>query len=76
MLRGVDPRERFGTSLRRIRTDVGLSQEQLALDAKTTAAEISRMESGLRDPQMTTILRIAEVLDTSLDDLVLGTGGR
>jgi len=72
MLPPVDARQQFGANLRALRRTAGLSQERLALDAQVEPAEISRMESGVRDPRMITLLRLAATLQVSLDELVVG----
>jgi transcriptional regulator with XRE-family HTH domain len=60
----------FAENLRRRRKELGLSQEQLGARASIQMADISRYESGSRDPRITTVARLAEALDVSIGDLV------
>jgi predicted transcriptional regulator len=48
------------------RTQVGLSQQQLAELCGTTQSSIARLESGGRPPRIDTLLRIADALDCEL----------
>jgi ribosome-binding protein aMBF1 (putative translation factor) len=64
----------FAQNLRRRRKELGLSQEQLGARANIQMADISRYESGSRDPRISTIARLAEALDTPIADLLAGPG--
>jgi transcriptional regulator with XRE-family HTH domain len=55
--------------LKRLREERGVSQEQLAFEAKITSSALSRIERGLNNPRWTTLKRIAEALEVSLVDL-------
>ena len=48
------------------RTELGVSQKQLADLCGTTQSAIARLESGGRPPRIDTLLRIAEALDCEL----------
>ena len=48
------------------RTELGVSQKQLAELCGTTQSAIARLESGGRPPRIDTLLRIAEALDCEL----------
>ena len=48
------------------RTELGLSQQQLALLTGTTQSAIARLEKGGRPPRIDTLLRIAEALNCDL----------
>jgi transcriptional regulator with XRE-family HTH domain len=52
----------FGKRLREVRREHGMSQDQLADQAGMHATTISRMERGLREPRVTTVLRLADGL--------------
>jgi DNA-binding XRE family transcriptional regulator len=52
--------------LRERRFELGLTQEQVADAAGTSHTAISRLESGTHMPQLTTLHRIAAVLDEEL----------
>jgi transcriptional regulator with XRE-family HTH domain len=48
----------------------------LARIAGTHASEISRLEHGLRDPRLSTIVRLAGALEISASDLLKDIGSR
>jgi transcriptional regulator with XRE-family HTH domain len=60
----------FAENLRRRRKELGLSQEQLGTRANIQMADISRYESGSRDPRITTVARLAQALEVSIADLL------
>ncbi|HEX2161408.1 MAG TPA: helix-turn-helix transcriptional regulator [Thermoleophilaceae bacterium] len=60
----------FAENLRRRRKELGLSQEQLGARADIQMADISRYESGSRDPRITTVARLADALEVSIGDLL------
>lgn len=61
--RAVDFRAQFGANLRAARQEAGLSQEQLGLRAEVHPVEVSRLETGGRDPKLSTVLRLEKALD-------------
>ena len=63
----------FAENLRRRRKELGLSQEQLGARANIQMADISRYESGSRDPRITTIARLAQALEVPIADLLEGS---
>jgi DNA-binding XRE family transcriptional regulator len=71
-MRRVKPEERFAANLRRIRTDAGMSQEQLAGRTGLHPTEISRLERAVREPRLGTIVRLARGLDVGVERLVSG----
>jgi transcriptional regulator with XRE-family HTH domain len=66
----VEPAEQFAANLRRARDDAGLSQEDLSDRSGLHATEISRLERGVREPRLGTIVRIARGLGVSPADLM------
>ena len=60
----------FGEALREIRRRRELSQERLALDAGLDRTYISLLERGLRNPTLRIIVRLADVLDSSLSEII------
>jgi transcriptional regulator with XRE-family HTH domain len=48
------------------RTEMGMSQRELAVLCSTTQSAIARLERGGRPPRIDTLLRIAEALDCDL----------
>lgn len=49
----------FGKVLRRMRNQVGLTQEQLAFECDLDRTYISLLERGLRQPTLTTLYTLA-----------------
>lgn len=60
----------FGLAVRTTRREKGLSQEGLAYAAGIHRTYVSDIERGRRNPSLTTMIRIAEALDTDLPTLV------
>lgn len=60
----------FGAVLRAKRKNMGLSQEKLALEVGLERTFISMMERGLRQPTITTLLKLAPALGCSAAELV------
>lgn len=61
-LRGMS----FGVSLRRFRTQRGMSQERLALEAEISTRHLSCLETGKATPSRTMVLLLGSALDMSL----------
>lgn len=61
---------RFGHAVRKRRTAAGLSQEALASAARVHPTYVSLLERGLRDPRLTSILKIAAALGIPAATLV------
>jgi XRE family transcriptional regulator, regulator of sulfur utilization len=61
--------------LRRSRKQAGLTQEALRDSSGIHMTEISRIENGQKDPQLTTIVRLAIGLDVPAGELLAGLGG-
>jgi transcriptional regulator with XRE-family HTH domain len=68
----VEPTAQFAQNLRRLREDAGFTQEALSRATKIDAAEISRLERGVRDPQLRTLVRLARGLAVSVTELLAG----
>ena len=49
----------FGAKVRRLREDAGLTLEQLGERCNMELAYVSRVERGLKDIQLSTIVRLA-----------------
>ena len=58
----LEPEVAFGTVLRELRKQAGLSQEQLALSADLQRNYISLLERGLNSASLKTIFKLADVL--------------
>jgi transcriptional regulator with XRE-family HTH domain len=66
----------FGEVLRARREAAGLSQEALASATKLHRVYISLLERGERAPSLTTVLRLATALDTTMSSLLIATERR
>jgi transcriptional regulator with XRE-family HTH domain len=66
----VDVPEEFGATVRRLRDAAGWSQMQLGQRCDMDLSAISRLERGQRDPQLTTIVRIARAFGVSPSELL------
>ena len=60
----------LGEAIRRLRTEAGLTQEQLAEGAATDLTQIGGIERGIRNPSYTTLMRIAGALEQPLGEVV------
>lgn len=65
-----DPLLDFGANLRAYREEAGLTQEELGAIAGIQMADISRLESGLRDARLTTVFRLAQALNITPGQLL------
>ena len=64
--------EQFGRNLREARQEKGWTQEELADKAGLASVQISRVERGVREVRLTTLLRLIAALETSPDHLLDG----
>ena len=71
-MRRLEPHERFGQNLRTHRTRLGLSQEAVGHAADLHPTEISRLERAVREPRLSTIVRLAHALKVTPSDLLEG----
>lgn len=58
----MDLRETFSANLRRIRNEKGISQDELAYDAKMSRSYLSQLESGTYFVSIKIIGRLADAL--------------
>lgn len=58
---GKAPRN-LGVNLRAVRVGLNLSQEEVGQRAGLQQGEVSRIEAGKRDPQVSTLIRLADAL--------------
>lgn len=65
----MSPRARLGKNLRRMRVEIGSTQEALAVDAKLQTAHVSRIERGLANPTVDVLFRLARALNKDIGDL-------
>ncbi len=56
--------------LRQVRTEKGLTQAELSKRSGVSRSKISQYESGQMFPQVPTLLKLANALDCTMNDLV------
>ena len=61
----LSPQQRFAANLRRVRTKVGISQEELARRCDLHRTEVSLLERAGREPRLGTITKLAGSLETT-----------
>lgn len=62
----------FGERLRGIREDLDIKQKDLAERCNISTQVLSNYENGRREPDLKTVVRLAEELDVSLEYLITG----
>lgn len=67
-----EERQRIGRSIRNTRTDHNLTQEQVFLAVPLNRAYYQQIESGVANPSLNTLLRIARVIGVRITDLLHG----
>jgi transcriptional regulator with XRE-family HTH domain len=60
----------FGRVLREQRAELGVSQEELALIAEVDRTFVSQMERGMRQPTLTTLVKLARALEVQPSVLI------
>tara|TARA_B100000405_G_scaffold196781_1_gene137937 strand:- start:374 stop:637 length:264 start_codon:yes stop_codon:yes gene_type:complete len=63
----------FGEVLRRYRSEMNVSQEELAFRAGVDRTFVSRIERGIRQPTITTLIGLGSALGVSAAELVRET---
>ena len=63
---------RFAATARACRKAKRLTQDDVSYRSGLHVAEVSRLERGLRDPQLWTIVRLARGLEVGVERLVAG----
>jgi DNA-binding XRE family transcriptional regulator len=71
--KGKTPRqEEFGRRVRWRREELGFSQEKLALKAGINRTYIGSLETGMRNPSLDLVARLARALGVDAGELVTG----
>ena len=60
----------IGEKIGKLRVERGWSQERLGQEADVKPGQISKIEMGSAQPQLTTIIRICDALDCDYDDIL------
>jgi transcriptional regulator with XRE-family HTH domain len=68
----MSPQERFAVNLRRARVRAEISQEELGERCDLHRTEISLLERAGREPRLGTILKLADALGISPEELISG----
>jgi transcriptional regulator with XRE-family HTH domain len=71
-MRRLAPLDTFARNLRRAREQAGLSQEALAERAGMHRNAVALLETGKREPRLSTIVRLAKALGVKTSDLLKG----
>lgn len=66
----MSPLKQFGFNLRNARQAKGWTQEELAREAGIPAPQVSRIERGVRDVRLTTLLRVLSALECKPEELL------
>lgn len=67
-----EAKKTFGETIQRLRQQSGLSQDQLGHDSGITATEMKEMEAGRLDTKLFTIIRLANRLGATVEELLRG----
>ena len=62
--------QKLGLLIRKTREQKGISLNRFAIDNNMTKSGLSKIENGLSNPQILTIVKIAKGLDISLAKLL------
>lgn len=63
-------KRKLGENIKKARLSKCLTIEKLAYENDLAKGNLSEIEKGIIDPQLSTLVRIAEGLDVSLKDLL------
>lgn len=62
--------KKLGDNLKRIRTEKGLSQTDIAKSLGVSRGFVSNIENGKRNPTLSTITRLASAVGVTTDELL------
>jgi transcriptional regulator with XRE-family HTH domain len=60
----------LGSNLKAARLRLGLTQEEVAERSGVHATEVSRIEAGKRDPQVSTVVKLARAVELRPGELL------
>jgi len=72
----MDVRRRVGRNVRRLRDELGVSQEELAFECELHRTYISGVERGVRNPTVVVLEKIARALKVPASCLLEDAGKR
>ena len=64
-----DEAKRLGTNLKRIRTKQSINKIEIAKTLGVDRSFVSNIENGKNNPTLSTIIKLAQALDVSVDEL-------
>jgi transcriptional regulator with XRE-family HTH domain len=70
MINRNNPRRTNDSHIARMRIDLGLTQAQLAEKVGCYPKDISRWETGVRNPGAKSLMALAKALGCSIEDLI------
>ncbi|RXK86001.1 helix-turn-helix domain-containing protein [Filimonas effusa] len=65
----------FGENMKKAREAKGLTARYFASTADIAYSQVWKLENGLVEPALTTLVAISKTLETSIDELVFGASG-
>ncbi len=65
-----DEAQKLGENLKRIRTEKGISQGDIARALEVDKSFVSNIENGKTTPTLATIVKIAKAIGVSVDELL------
>jgi transcriptional regulator with XRE-family HTH domain len=65
-----DEAQRLGNNLKKIRTEKGISQGDIARTLEMDKGFVSNIENGKTNPTLTTITKLAKAIGVSVDELL------
>jgi transcriptional regulator with XRE-family HTH domain len=62
---------KIGERIVELRTEKGMTQQELAAELDYEKSNMSRLESGRTNPRIATLYKVAKVLNVTLSDLLM-----
>ncbi len=62
--------QRFAKRAKRLRLQIGLTQDKIAKKTGLTREYIARLEQGIHDPSLSVLVKLARVLKVRIDKLI------
>lgn len=63
-----DLEKRIGNRIKELREKQGLTMEKLAYESDISKGGLSEIERGMKEPRLSTLIKIAENLDISISN--------
>jgi transcriptional regulator with XRE-family HTH domain len=62
--------QRFAKRAKRLRLQIGLTQEKVAKKTGLTREYIARLEQGIHDPSLSVLVKLTKVLKVKIEKLI------